>query len=115
MDEIKRYNVRYTARALRCLGEKVDYISWKYGSTDLAEKWYLRLREEIQEGLSTFPYKYQIYGVPPWNEYEARLFLSRNDVVAYLIDEDTSCVRIIGICTRGREMTSFLAESMIEE
>ena len=115
MDGIKRYNVRYTARAMRCLDEKVDYISWKFGDSDLAEKWYFRLRKEIQESLSTFPYKYQIYDVPPWNECKVRLFLSRKDVVAYLVDEDAACVRVIGVCTKGKEMTSFLTESMAEE
>ena len=115
MDEIKRYNIRYSARALRCLDEKADYISWKLGDSALAEKWYFQLRREIQEGLSTFPYRYQIYDVPPWNQREVRLFLTRNDVVAYLVDEAAACVNIIGICTRGREITSFLAESITGE
>lgn len=115
MEEIKRYSIRYTARAMRCIDEKADYISWKFGDSDLAETWYFRLREEIQKGLSTFPYKYQPYDVPPWDKYEIRLFLSRNDVVAYLVDEDAACVRVIGVCTKGKEMTSFIADSLLEE
>jgi len=106
MDEIKRYEVVYTETAVRDMEQKSDYITWHFGAPDLAETWYFRLRADIQEGLSTFPYKFQIYDVPPWNERGIRLYLSRNDVILYRVDEAQSRVYIEGVYTKGKDLSA---------
>ena len=109
------YDVLFTPRAMRSLDEKANYIIWNFKDVDLAERWYERLRGEILEALSYFPYKYPIYDIPPWNGYGVRLFYSQNDVVAYLIDEGSARIHVIGVCTAGRDMTSFLADSLSQD
>ena len=81
MDEILRYKILYTQTAAKDLEDKADYIAFRLQDPVLAQRWYLRLRELIQDGLTTFPLKYPLYDVEPWREKGIRLFLTRSDVV----------------------------------
>lgn len=105
MEEIKRYEIIYTETATRQIMEKADYITWQFGSPDLAEIWYERLRADIQNGLSTFPYKFQLYDTQLWREREIRLYLSRNDVVLYRVDDVKNIVYIEAAFTKGKDLT----------
>lgn len=111
MDNTTPYQIFYTDTAVADIEEKADYIQSKFRDSQLAETWYLRLREEIQQDLSFLPCKYQLYDTEPWKERGVRLFLTRNDVVLYSVDEEKHLVYIRGICTRGRDMTAHLAET----
>lgn len=105
MEEIKRYKIVYTETAERQLIDEADYITWQFGAPDLAEIWYERLRADIQCGLSTLPYKFQLYDVSPWREQGIRIFLSRNDVVLYRVDETNGFVYIEAALTKGKDLT----------
>lgn len=111
MDGIERYNIIYTETAIEDIGGKADYITYQLRDPDLAETWYLRLCDDIQRNLSTFPFKYPQYDVEPWNQRGIRLLVTRNDVVLYSIDERKQRVIIRAICTRGRDLSAHLGES----
>ena len=57
MDEPRRYKVIHTEAAAHDIEEKADYITVRFRDVDLAEKWYRRLWEAIQERVSTFSSK----------------------------------------------------------
>ncbi len=108
MDGIRRYEIRYTHAAIHDIEEKYDYIVFQFRAPALAETWYLRLRELIHDGLSTFPLKYPLYDETPWREKGIRIFTTRNDVVLYSVDNDTDIVYIRGVCTKGRDLSAHL-------
>ncbi|MBQ7737432.1 MAG: hypothetical protein IJT62_06315 [Oscillospiraceae bacterium] len=109
MEEIKRYNIIYTETAAQQLEEKADYITRQLADPDLAGTWYERLRAEIQDALSSFPQKYQIYPSSYGKRKCIRLFLSRNDIVLYRIDESRSCVYIESVYTKGKNISPDLS------
>ena len=106
MEEIKRYEIIYTETAERQIIEKADYITWQFGAPDLAEIWYDRLCADIQNGLSTLPYKFPLYDASPWRERGFRLYLSRNDIVLYQVDETNAVLYIEAVFTKGKDLTS---------
>jgi len=106
VEEIKRYEIIYTETAERQIIEKADYITWQFGAPDLAEIWYERLRADIQSGLSTLPSKFQLYDASPWRERGIRLYLSRNDIVLYRVDEANGIVYIEAAFTKGKDLTT---------
>ena len=103
MDGIQQYKIFYTQVATEDIEEKTDYIAFQLHDSDLAEKWYFRLRKLILENLSTFPLKYSLYDVEPWKTICIRQFVTRNDVVLYSVDTATHTVYIRAVCTRGSE------------
>ncbi len=106
MEGSKRYEIVYTEAAEQQIIEKADYITWQFGAPDLAEVWYERLRADIQKDLATFPCKFQFYDASPWREREIRLYLSRNDVVLYRVDETRSVVYIEAAFSKGTALTA---------
>ena len=108
MEQIPQYKIVYTETAVLDLEEKADYIDLQLREPGLSLSWYLRLRETIQQNLTTFPLKYSLYDVAPWKEQGIRLFLTRNDVVLYHVDEESRLVYIRGVCTRGRDLSAHL-------
>ena len=111
MEEIKRYEIVYTQTAERQIIEKADYITWQFGAPDLAETWYERLRADIRKGLSTLPCKFQLYDAAPWRERGIRLYLSRNDVVLYRVEEEQACIYIEAVFTKGKDLTALSSEN----
>ena len=110
MDQIPQYRVVYTETAMQDIGEKVDYIAVQFRDADLAEDWYLGLKAAIQQQLTTFPHKFQLYNAGPWNERGIRQYTTRNDVVLYSVDDETRQVYIRAVCTKGRDLAAHLAE-----
>lgn len=110
MDDIQRYEISYTQAAEEDIVEKADYIAFQLRDPSLAESWYLRLREQIQANLTTFPFKYALYDVSPWRERDIRLFITRNDVVLYSIDTNNYIVYIRAVCTKGRDLPAHLED-----
>ena len=110
MDGIRQYKIIYTETAIRDIEEKADYIAAQFRDPELAETWYLRLRAEIQQDLTTFPRKYPAYHVESCKSKGIRLFRTRNDVVLYSVDDEEHTVYIRGVCTRGRDLTVHLDE-----
>ena len=111
MEQIQRYNIVYTETAVLDMEEKADYIAYELRDTFLAETWYLRLRDAIQQDLSTFPFKYGVYTRAPWNENGIRLMLFLNDVILYSVDEHKSTVYIRAVCTKGRDLAAHLEQA----
>ena len=105
MDGIQRYEITYTQTAIADIDEKADYITFQLHDLNLAETWYSRLRDQIQDGLSSFPLKYPLYDVEPWREQGVRIFVTRNDVVLYTA---AHIVYIHVVCTRGRDLSAHL-------
>jgi plasmid stabilization system protein ParE len=105
VDDITKYNIIYTESALNDIVEKADYIANALHDSKLALSWYTSLRENIQNDLSFFPKKYQLYDISPWKEKEIRQFLTRNDVVLYSVDEENLAVYVYAVVTRGRDLT----------
>ncbi len=110
MEQIRRYEILYTETAVQDIEEKADYIAVQFHDPDLAESWYLRLKEDLQKQLSTFPLKYPLYDVEPWNQRGIREYISRNDVVLYSVDEKTGRVYIRAVCTKGRDLAAHLKD-----
>lgn len=111
MDGIQQYKIFYTQVATEDIEEKADYIAFQLHDSDLAEKWYFRLRKLILENLSTFPLKYSLYDVEPWKTIGIRQFVTRNDVVLYSVDTATHTVYIRAVCTRGQDVAAHLEAS----
>lgn len=99
------YRIIYTATAMADLEEKARYIAEELQAPETAEKWYLRLRGEIQRDLTSFPKKYPVYPASPWREKGIRQAVFRNDVVLYSVDDETATVYIRLCCTRGRDLS----------
>lgn len=108
MDEIPRYQITYSAAAIQDIEEKSDYLIQQFRDPVVAERWYERLRNEIQKQLSTMPNKYPAYSVEPWNTKGIRFFDSRNDVILYSVDAKRKMVYIHSVCTKGRDIASHL-------
>ena len=111
MDELKQYKIAYTEAAEEDIFSKAEYIEKAYHDSDLAYKWYSRLRTQIQKDLSFLPYKYQPYTAGAWAEKGVREFILRNDIVLYSVDEQNATVLIHAVFTRGKN----LAEDIFEE
>ena len=111
MEQIPQYKIIYTETAVLDIEEKADYIEIQLREPGLALSWYLRLKETIQQNLTTFPFKYPLYDVEPWREQGVRLFVSKNDVILYHVEEEQHLVYIRGVCTRGRDLSAYLEES----
>lgn len=73
MEQIRQYEIIYTEAAAQDIEEKADYIAAQFCDPDLAENWYFRLKADLQKQLSTFPLKYPLYDVEPWNQRGSRL------------------------------------------
>ena len=110
MEQMPKYKVVYAESAIRDIEEKVDYITAQFRDPELAERWYFGLRASIQEQLTTFPYKFQMYNVEPWNQCGIRQYVTRNDVVLYHVDDEMRTVYIRAVCTKGRDLAAHLAE-----
>lgn len=108
METIRQYKIAYTETAIRDIEEKVEYISVVLQEPAVAETWYLRLRNTIQENLDTFPLKFPLYNRSPWNQRGVRLMTTRNDVVLYSVDLDRETVFIRAVCTKGRDLSAHL-------
>lgn len=111
MGDIRYYQIFYTDTAVSDMDEKADYIALQFQDPELAERWYMRLRREVQGKLSTFPFKYPLYDVEPWRERGVRLFTIRSDVILYTVDSDNSAIYVWAVCTKGRDLSMHLSES----
>ena len=108
VDGVQRYKIVYTRTAVDDIEQKADYITFQLHDLVLSEVWYERLKAQIQENLATFPLKYPLYDVPPWQEQGIHLFVTRNDVVLYSVDTDSYTVYIHTVCTKGRALPAHL-------
>lgn len=110
MEQIRRYEVIYSNEAIGDIENKADYIAAKFRDPALAEEWYLRLRADIQDQLTTFPSKFHPYTGLPEDGQPIRLYVTRNDIVAYSVDEDAGKVHILAVCTKGRNLMEHLSK-----
>lgn len=108
MSDIQHYQIIYTESAVTDIEEKADYISFQLQEPSLSERWYLRLREVIRTNLATFPYKFPVYDVEPWNGKGIRFFTARNDVILYSVDIESYTVYVWAVCTKGRDLSAHL-------
>lgn len=106
----KLYRIFYTESAVRDMEEKADYISFNLRDPGLAETWYLRLKTEILNDLTRFPYKYPLCHIPKWSSRGVRQFTFRNDVILYSINEAQQLIYIRAVCTKGRDLQAHLDE-----
>lgn len=109
MEALRRYEIFYAETAVRDMEEKADYIACHFRDSALALTWYFRLRDAIQEHLTTLPGKYPLYQAQPWAQKGIRQFLFRNDVVLYSVEECSARVYIRAVCTKGMELSAHLA------
>ena len=56
MDELKQYKIVCTEATEEDIFTKAQYIEKAYHDSDLAFKWYTRLRMQIQKGFLFVPY-----------------------------------------------------------
>ncbi len=111
MDEQKRFDIYYSESAIQDIEEKIDYISYNLSATQTAMNWYLRLRDMINEDLSSFPFKFPSYNMEPWKSKGIRIMVTRTDVVLYSVDEPKQRVYIRAICTKGRDLAVHLEDT----
>lgn len=102
------YQVFYAESAVRDLEEKAGYISFTLHEPGLAEKWYVRLRRELQEDLTYFPYKYPLCSIERWAQAGVRQLVFRNDVILYSVNEAERRVYIRAVCTSGQDLSAHL-------
>ena len=105
MSELNRYTVIMTQTALDSLNQKALFIRNAYQDPNLAMKWFLRLRAEVENELSVLPYKYPVYNKGKWRDTGVHIFTIRNDVVLYEIDEEAAVVYVRNIFTRGKDLS----------
>ena len=110
VDELKRYSIRYSESAEEDIFAKAEYIEKVYHDSDLAFKWYTRLRNQIAKDLSFLPYKYQPYSAGAWAEKGVREYLSRNDIVLYSIDDTNTAVIIHAVFTKGKNISEDVSD-----
>ena len=55
MEQSPLYKIIYTEVAVLDIEEKADYIQIQLQEPGMAQSWYSRLREAIQQNLTTFP------------------------------------------------------------
>lgn len=104
-----QYRIVYTETAANDIAEKFQYIVQVFRDRALAERWYARLKVNIQQDLSFMPEKYQLYDIEPWRSKGIRLFLTKQDVVLYSFDG--ASIYIHGVCTAGREISAHLQQT----
>lgn len=102
----KLYQIIYAESAVRDMEEKADYICLNLRDPSLAETWYLRLRAEILQDLTQFPYKYPLCSIAKWSAKGVRQFTFRNDVILYSVNEKARIVYIRAVCTKGRDLST---------
>ena len=105
MEELKRYRIFYTTPAKLDIRAKIAYISDSLHDMRVASDWYTRLWNAIQEELTFLPYKYPIYNRGRWANQGVHVFLHRNDIVLYEIDEERAIVYIRNVFTVGKDLT----------
>lgn len=105
------YKIVYTDTAVNDIVEKFRYIAQTLRDRAVAERWYERLKESIQNDLSFMPEKYSLYQEEPWRSEGVRLFLTRQDVVLYSADDALRTVYILAVCTAGRDLSAHLERS----
>lgn len=110
METLPTYEILYTEAAIQDMEEKADYIACQFRDSSLALTWYSRIRNSIQENLTTMPSKYPLYPVEPWISKGIRQFMFRNDVILYSVDESHTCVYIRAVCTKGMDLSAHLKE-----
>lgn len=110
MAELPRYEIQYTDSAIQDISEKAEYIADHFLDPPLALRWYERLRDEIVSDLTTLPNKYPVYGAASGRHKDVRLFLTRNDVILYSVDEEKRIVYIRNIFTKGKDITAYLQD-----
>ena len=98
-DRIKRYKIIFSQVAAQSIRDKAEYISLSLKSPQTAYRWYTRIRKEISEDLSTFPFKYPEYG-----STGKRLYIAKTDIVVYSVDEGEGAVYIEAMHTRGKNL-----------
>ena len=108
METLRHYEILYTETAIQDMEEKADYISCQFQDSSLALTWYFRLRDAIQEHLTTMPNKYPLYPAEPWAQMGIRQFLFRNDVVLYSVEERCSRVYVRAVCTKRMDLSAHL-------
>lgn len=110
MAPTQQYKIIYTEAAILDIEEKADYIEYKLRDSTLAQTWYSRLRDAIQNELSLFPFMNGLYNQSPWDEKGIRLMLFRNDVILYSVDKPNLTVYIRAVCTRDRDLAAHLEQ-----
>lgn len=115
MSDIQQYQIIYTESAIGDIEEKADYITFRLQEPSLAERWYFRLRDEIYNNLTEFPYKFPVYNTEPWNKKGVRFFTARNDVILYSVDTDSRTVYVWAVCTKGRDLDAHLRTSSLDK
>lgn len=110
MDEIKRYNIRYSESAEEDIFAKAEYIEKVFHDSRLAYIWYTRLRDQIAKDLSFLPYKFQMYPASRWAEKGIREYVFRNDIVLYSIDELSAAVTILAVFTKGKNIREDISD-----
>ena len=112
MEPNRQYKIIYAESAILDIEEKADYIEYKFRDRNLAQTWYLRLKNAIQDELSTFPLMNSLYNQSPWAEKGVRLMLFRNDVILYSVDAENQIVYIRAVCTKGRDLAAHLEQDI---
>ena len=108
---MEQYKVVYTDAAANDIVEKFQYIVKVLRDRTTAERWYIRLKETIQQNLSFMPEKYQLYAEEPWRSEGVHLFVTRQDVVLHSVDKSAHTVYIWAVCTAGRDLTAHMEET----
>lgn len=110
MDEILQYEIHYTPSAIQDMLDKADYIAYALKFPETALTWYRELRQDIQQDLATFPYKYPIYHAEPWEHRGVRMMVTGKDIVLYTIDAEKKTVTVHLVCTKGKNLSDLTLE-----
>ena len=110
MDEIKRYNIRYSESAEEDIITKAEYIEKVFHDSRLAFTWYSQLRNQLAKDLSFLPYKFQLYPASDWAEKGIREYVFHNDIVLYSIDEPSAAVVIHAVFTKGKNISEDISD-----
>lgn len=96
------YEVHITNQAAEHLKNIVSYISQTLLEPELAQRWAMQLRAQIEK-LCYMPARYPLADEQPWHLKSVRKMVFRNFLIYYVIDEWEKQVAVIAILYGRRD------------
>lgn len=107
---LREYRVEVTPHAVSSMLEISDYIGGDLMNPVAAERFLAEMRAAIKAQLQTFPAKFPLLDVQPWNARGIRRFRVKNFCIYYRVDESVSKVVVIDVIYAGSNQLSWLQQ-----
>ena len=102
-----KYSVKLTNTAIEQLREVFAYISKILREPEIARNWSNKIQEDISS-LEHMPFRYPLIDEEPWKKEGIRKMSSRNFIIYYWINNDTSTVWVTAVVYSRRDQIAIL-------